>query len=293
VSAAEPAVPGHARSQAPAPRSELAWFVRYLRAFVRRELMATAAYRTTLAIRGFTFVMAVVSLVFFSRFVASAANPHLARYGGNYLAFSIVGLLVAELQHVALTGLAQRVRTAQVMGVLEAELSTPAAHWIVLGVPPIYEFGTAALRSAAYLVLASLLFGVRFHNVNAVSVAVVVPLIVAAFGGLGLLTAATTMLVRRINPLAAVLGALSVLLSGVIYPVSILPTWLQAVSRMLPMTHALEALRGALLTGASLGALRSYLLALAGFAVILIPAGLGAFIYSLRRARLDGSLTHY
>jgi ABC-2 type transport system permease protein len=235
----------------------------------------------------------VVSLIFFSRFVASAANPHLARYGGNYLAFSVVGLLVAELQHVGLSGLAQRIRTAQVMGVLEAELSTPAPPWMVLGVAPIYEFGTAAIRSVVYLVAASRLLGVRFQNVNFASVAVAVPLVLAAFGGLGLFTAATTMLVRRINPLAAVLGALSMLLSGVIYPVSILPPWLQSISRMLPMTHALEALRGALLAGAAPGALRSYLLALAVFAVILIPAGLGAFIYSLRRARLDGSLTHY
>ena len=41
---------------------------------------------------------------------------------------------------------------AQMMGTLEAEIATPAPPWMVLGAPPMYEFGAAALRSAAYLV---------------------------------------------------------------------------------------------------------------------------------------------
>jgi len=269
------------------------WFLRFLRAFVRREAAALGAYRTALVMRGVSFLLAVVSLVFFARFVGAAANPHLARYGGSYLAFGIVGLVVAELQQVGLSGLAQRVRMAQVMGVLEAELSTPAPPWIVLGAAPVYELGSATVRSIAYLAAAGLLLGVRFQNANWLSVAVALPLVVAAFGGLGLLTAATTMMVRRSNPIAMLLGAVSVLLSGVVYPVSVLPRWLQAAAELLPLTHALEALRGALLTGAGIGELRTPMLALALFAAMLIPAGLSTFIYALKRARIDGSLTHY
>lgn len=273
--------------------SQLVWFLRFLRAFVRRELISLSTYRTAMILRALTFGMAVLSLVFFSRFIGSAINPHLARYGGSYLGFSIVGFLVAELQQVGLAGLAQRIRMAQVMGVLEAELSTPAPPWMVLGVAPIYELGSATLRSAAYLTAAVLLLGVRFHDVNLASVAITLPLVLGAFGGLGLLTAATTMVVRRSNPVAMVLGGLSLLLSGVVYPVSVLPPGLRALSQLLPLTHALEALRGALLTGATVGALRSSLLALALFSIILIPTGLVAFIHSLKRARIDGSLTHY
>jgi ABC-2 type transport system permease protein len=269
------------------------WFFRFLRAFVRREMAAVGAYRTALIMRGLSFLLAVVSLIFFARFVGAAANPHLTRYGGSYLAFGIVGFVVAELQQVGLSGLAQRVRMAQVMGVLEAELSTPAPPWIVLGAAPVYELGTATVRSIGYLVAAGLLLGVRFQNANWVSVAVAVPLVVAAFGGLGLLTAATTMMARRSNPIAMMLGALSVLLSGVVYPVSVLPGWLQMAAELLPLTHALEALRGALLTGAGIADLRTSMLALALFAAILIPAGLSTFIYALKRARIDGSLTHY
>jgi len=68
---------------------------------------------------------------------------------------------------------------------------------------------------------------------------------------------------------------------------------LGGIGQLLPLTHALAALRGALLVGASPGALVTPLLALALFTVVLAPLGVGVFAFALRRARIDGSLSHY
>jgi ABC-2 type transport system permease protein len=269
------------------------WFLRVLYAFVRRELGAVGGYRTAFVIRILGFGLAVCSLLFLSRFVGAVVNPHLVAYRGNYLGFVVLGFLGTEFQQVGVSVLAQRIRMAQMMGTLEAEVATPAPPWMVLGAPPLYEFVTAALRSAAYLLSAKLLLGLDLSHANWVSLVVAVPLIVAAFSGLGLLAAATTMLVRRLNPVAMVIGSLSFFLSGVMYPVSVLPGWLRAVGRLLPLTHALAVLRGALLVGSGLDELRSSLLALLVFAGLLAPIGAGMFAFALRRARIDGSLSHY
>jgi ABC-2 type transport system permease protein len=278
---------------ASAPPPLPVWFGRVLAAFFRRELAHLSRYRLHVLTRLAGWTFAVVSLYFFARFVGAAPNQHLERYGGNYLAFSLVGLLVSELQYVGVTSLGNRVRMAQLMGFLEAELATPAPAWMVLGAAPLYEFGSAILRSTAYLMGASLLLGVGFERADPLSVLLAVPFVLAAFVGLGLLTAAGTMLTRRSNPVAMVLGAASLFLSGVVYPVSVLPGWLQAAGRLLPLTHALEALRLALLVGAPPRALAPSLGALAVFGCLLTPAGLLLFVYALRRARVDGSLTHY
>jgi ABC-2 type transport system permease protein len=269
------------------------WFLRILVAFVRRELAALGGYRMAFVIRILGFGLAVGSLLFLSRFVGAAVNPHLAAFRGNYLGFVVLGLLGTEFQQVGVSVLAQRIRMAQVMGTLEAEVATPAPPWMVLGAPPVYEFATAALRSAAYLLGAKLLLGLDLSHANWVSLMVSIPLIIAAFSGLGLLAAATTMLVRRLNPVAMVIGSLSFFLSGVMYPVTVLPGWLRAVGGLLPLTHALAVLRGSLLVGASLGELRSSLLALLVFAGLLAPVGAVTFAFALRRARIDGSLSHY
>jgi ABC-2 type transport system permease protein len=269
------------------------WFLRIFAAFVRRELIALTGYRAAFATRVLGFAFMAISLVFFSRFVGAAANPHMAAFGGNYLGFLAIGFLATELQQVGAAGLARRVRMAQMMGTLEAELATPTPPWMVLGVTPLYEFGGAALRSAAYLWGATLLVGLELPRANALTVLVAVPLVLVAFVGLGLLTAGTTMLARRTNPVQAILGSLSFFVSGVVYPVSVLPHWLQRVGQLLPLTHALVVLRGAFLVGAPPSALRGSLAALALFAAVLIPLGAASFGYALRRARVDGSLTHY
>jgi ABC-2 type transport system permease protein len=275
------------------PVARLPWFLRVLVAFVRRELAALGGYRTAFVVRIFGFGLAAGSLLFLSRFVGAAINPHLAAYRGNYLGFVVIGFLATEFQQVGVSGLAQRIRFAQMMGTLEAEIATPAAPWMVLGAPPVYEFAVSSVRSAAYLLGAKLLLGLDLSRVNWTSLVVSVPLIVAAFSGLGLLAAATTMLVRRMNPVAMVIGSMSFFLSGVMYPVSVLPAWLRAVGRFLPLTHALAVLRGALLVGAGPVELRDSLLALLIFTGALAPIGAGLFAFALKRARIDGSLSHY
>jgi ABC-2 type transport system permease protein len=269
------------------------WFFRIFVAMIRRELAEVTNYRMSFFVRVATFGLGIVALYFFSQFVGVTPNRHLERYGGNYLAFSIVGLIAAELQQVGVSALSQRVRMAQVMGFLEAQLATPAPAWLVLGGSPLYDFGAAALRSVAYLMGASLIFHVNFGRAHASSVALVALLVFLAFTGLGMVSAAGTLLARRQNPVAAILGASSLFLSGVAYPVSVLPHWLQVVSHAIPLTPALEALRGALLLGATPAELAPSLLSLGMFALVLTPAGLGLFAYGVRRARIDGSLTHY
>jgi ABC-2 type transport system permease protein len=271
----------------------LLWFLRVVVAFARRELSAISGYRAAFFIRIFGFVSVVASLYFLSRFVGAAANPHLAAYAGNYLGFVVVGVLATDFQQVGVAGLAQRIRAAQIMGTLEAELATPAPPWMVLGAPPIYEFGLAAVRSSAYLAGAWLLLGLDLSRANWLSVMVSAPLIIAAFSGLGLLAAGTTMLVRRINPVAMIIGSLSFFLAGVMYPVSVLPEWLRIVGRLLPLTHALTLLRGALLLGETPAQLGTSLGVLVLFAAVLAPIGAAVFAYALRRARADGSLSHY
>ena len=89
------------------------------------------------------------------------------------------------------------------------------------------------------------------------------------------------------------LNALASLLGGVYYPITVLPDWLQLLSRLVPVTYALRAMRLALLQGAPFAELIPDILALAFFAVLFLPLSLVAFRYAVQRARVDGSLTHY
>jgi len=75
--------------------------------------------------------------------------------------------------------------------------------------------------------------------------------------------------------------------------VTVLPGWLRAIGQLLPLTHVLLVMRGALLVGSGPVELRQSLIALLIFAGLLALIGVWTFSFALRRARMDGSLSHY
>ncbi|MFT5433203.1 MAG: ABC-type polysaccharide/polyol phosphate export permease, partial [Myxococcota bacterium] len=62
---------------------------------------------------------------------------------------------------------------------------------------------------------------------------------------------------------------------------------------ILPITHALEAMRGALLTGQSIGDLSRSLTILFVFTAVVLPVALWSFKRALHQLRVEGSVSHY
>jgi ABC-2 type transport system permease protein len=77
-----------------------------------------------------------------------------------------------------------------------------------------------------------------------------------------------------------------------LFPVSILPPWLQMVAHLNPVTYAMDALRGALLNGQGILSLWRPLLLLLTFAAVILPSSVVIFSWALRRTKVTGTLTH-
>ena len=79
-------------------------------------------------------------------------------------------------------------------------------------------------------------------------------------------------------------------MSGVYYPVEVMPGWMEALAAISPATYALEGIRAAVLDGAGLGALWGDLWPLALLGVVSIPLGLAVFRAGERYAKRHGKL---
>jgi ABC-2 type transport system permease protein len=81
--------------------------------------------------------------------------------------------------------------------------------------------------------------------------------------------------------------------SGVYYPVSVLPEWMQWLAKISPATYALEGIRAAILDGASLGELWHDIWPLILIGAACIPLGLAIFnrgeVYAKRHGKLKRS----
>ncbi len=263
-----------------------------LRAFVRRDLIDAASYKAAFAYQVITLVSSVLTVYFLSRMVAGADVPSLRPYGGDYFAFALIGVAFADYLAVSLASFSRGLRLAQRNGTLEAMLATPATPAQIVVGSALYRFLWSFARVVVY-VLSGLVLGATFPEANLLSATVTAALSILAFGAVGVLGAALVLVLKAWEPVTAVFSGLSWLLGGVLYPVSSLPGVAQHAASLLPITHALEAMRGALLDGRGLGELVGPLAGLAIFAAVVLPVAVWVFSWSVRRVRMEGSVGHY
>jgi ABC-2 type transport system permease protein len=140
--------------------------------------------------------------------------------------------------------------------------------------------------------IAGALLGGHFQPLNGLFVLGVLGLTCAALAGIGLLSAAFVVVFKQSEPFTGGFLALSMLLSGMMYPTSVLPSWLGVLAPFLPLTHAAALTRMLFISGADTSALAGHLLALSAFG-LLLPAGVVALRWSFKLARQTGSLGQY
>jgi len=262
-------------------------------AFLRRDFVASASYKFAFISQILGIFFSVLTFYFMSRLFGVAIVPYLAPYGGDYFSFVLTGVALASYLQVSLTTFSGSIRDAQVFGTLEALLVTQTEIPTVILCSSLYSFLMTSLRVIVFVVLGVLAFGMDLRNPNIVGALLILLLTIAAFSGLGIISASFVMVMKVGNPLNWIFSNLSWVLGGVFYPVAVLPDWLQKVAYLLPLTYSLEGMRLALLKGYRIWDLMPNLLPLAFFAVVVLPLSLWTFSYAVGKAKRDGSLTHY
>lgn len=261
-------------------------------AFFVRDYRLAVSYRA-----GFFFeiVGAIVNVFIFyfvSEFFGSALSGELEQYGGNYFLFVIVGIAFTTYLRVGLSGISTKVRDGQLMGTLELMLISPSRLPVTLLSSTLWAHLMATFGVLTYVAFA-VLVGPELGspNIGIALVALVVAII--GFNAIGLIVAASVIVLKQGSPVNWLVNTASVLLAGVFYPTTALPEPLEAIGRLLPMTHALDIVRRSLLAGEGMATLAPSFVALVVLTALYLPLGVLACHHAVRVAQTDGSLTAY
>ncbi len=265
-------------------------------AFFLRDFLTEISYPVAFVFQFGGVVFSSALFYFLAQALGGAASPYLSAYGGDYFAFVLIGIAFGSYFGAGLQSFARALREAQTTGTLEAMLMTPTRVSLVIVASALWDYCFTTLRVVLYLATGIVLFGLRFHDANYLGALLALLLSIISFSSFGIGAASFVMLFKRGDPITSLLASGVNLLGGVFFPVEIFAAhapWLLPLSQLLPLTYALHAMRLALLQHASLADLAPDLAALALFAAVLLPVSLLVFRWTVDRARLDGSLTHF
>ena len=229
-------------------------------------------------------------------FVANALQPIMGRVvreqGGDYFGFVLLGLVAISLLTTSLTGVYQAVSGSVNSGWLEAQLGTSTTMPVLLLGMSAYGFLWTLLRVSVLLVYGWAL-GAHVHWAGFLFGLPILLLLCASYFGLGLLLAAMFLAFRTIGPAQGVIVTVSTLLGGVYYPTESIPSWIESLSVVVPMTYGLRAVRRLVLEGVAPATVSHDALVMVGIAALSVAIGALAFHTALNHSRRRGTLSQY
>lgn len=267
--------------------------LRQLGMYLRRVWWEQTSYKTALALGAVTSGVGLVQFILLGHYLQAGNQfADLNAYGGNIVAYFLSGSVFAGFVAVCLSGFSSYLQAEQHAGTLESVAMSPmplSRAMVFSGVGGL--IGTV-IGSAVMLGTFGLLFHIRYQ-VDLAGMVLVLTFLVLALGSCGLAGCGVLLITKRGDPVTWVVTTLTTLLSGVLYPPSVLPGWLQSVAGVLPTTYALDGLRRSMLAGAGAASVWGSVVPLAVWAAIGLPLGFLVLRYGLARAQREGTLAEF
>jgi ABC-2 type transport system permease protein len=174
-------------------------------------------------------------------------------------------------------------------GTIEYTFMAPVSRPVHLIGMGIYSVLYGFVRAAAIFVAVVAFIGIDVPNANYGGAITLLAIASISFIGVGMMTAVLPLISpEKGTQLGFVAQGLMLVVSGVYYPVSVLPTWMQWIAKISPATYALRGIRDMILNGASLQWDDVWPLLVIG--TVSIPLGLGVFRAGERYAKQHGKL---
>jgi ABC-2 type transport system permease protein len=258
-------------------------------AFLKKDYINASSYKMAFIFQFIGIFFSALSFFFISKLIPNAA---VADYGGDYFSFVLIGIALSSFIGLGMGGFATIIRNMQTTGVIETVLTSRTKLGIILVGSLLWSYVITLINIAVYFVLGVFIFGIKV-NANIPAVIVVLILNSLCFNAIGIISAGLILIFKRGDPLTSIADKVFALLGGTMYPITIMPVWLQKIAMLLPITHSLNAMRHAVIQNYSFRELSMELYFLSLFALILVPISIVVFKFCLKKAKKEGSLIKY
>jgi ABC-2 type transport system permease protein len=176
-------------------------------------------------------------------------------------------------------------------GTIEYTFMAPLTRSVHLLGTGIFAVLYGLVRASIVFVAIAAVFGLHMPNANFFSALVLLAVASVSFVGIGMMTAVLPLISPEKGTQFGYVGqGLMLVVSGVYYPVDVLPRAMQWVATISPATYALDGMRAAILDGAGVGDVWHDIWPLILIGIVSIPLGIWVFRRGELHAKRHGKL---
>jgi ABC-2 type transport system permease protein len=261
--------------------------------FLRKDFLIETSYKFAFITGLLHAFIGILTFFFIDKLFGHTMTPHLETFQTGYFSYVFLSMAFFNYAGAGLGSFANKIREEQYQGTLEAVLSTPIKIPTFLISLSIWNFLYATFELIVYVALGLFIFKIDISNINPISALTVFSLSIITFSAMGILSASFVIMFKRGNPIAWIFSASEGLLAGIFFPISVLPSFLQVLSKFIPLTYSIRALELSVYRGYSVYALKNEILFLILFSITLLPLSIMFFKYSLEKTSKNGQLGTY
>jgi ABC-2 type transport system permease protein len=176
-------------------------------------------------------------------------------------------------------------------GTIEYTFMAPLTRAVHLLGTGIFAIGYGIVRAGVVFIAIAAFFGLHMPNANFATALVLIAVASVSFVGIGMMTAVLPLISpEKGTQFGYVAQGLMLVVSGVYYPVTVLPEFMQAIAKISPATYALRGERSAILDGASISQVWGDIWPMVIIGVISVPLGIWVFRRGEIHAKKHGKL---
>jgi ABC-2 type transport system permease protein len=213
------------------------------------------------------------------------------RSSAELTTYLMIGAMLWSYLSMLFDILAETVSWERWEGTIEYTFMSPASRATHLIGTSIYAVIYGIIRTSIMFAVISLFFDLELSGANYASALIVMAVASISLVGFGMMASVMPLLSpEKGEQVAFIFASVLLLISGVYYPVDVLPNWMQSLARFSPVTYALEGVRSALIDGQGIGSLWDSIWPLLIMGVVFVPIGLWVFEVGERYAKRTGRL---
>lgn len=176
-------------------------------------------------------------------------------------------------------------------GTIEYTLMAPVKRWVHLVGQTAYSLIYSLLTALIIGGTTALFFQLDLSRANLVGAALVILAGSLSLISIGIVASILPLLYpERGAQMTSVVQASFLLISGVYYPITVLPEWMQSIAVFSPITYVLDGVRAAVLDGKPVSELTAFIVPLLVLGAVLLPVGIQAFKMAEDYAKRSGKL---
>lgn len=207
--------------------------------------------------------------------------------------YLVIGTSVWSYLSVTFDGITELVTLERWEGTIEHTFMAPISRFTHMIGSCWYAILHGLLFTFAQLILVASFFRLDLSQANYLTAVFILLVGSISFIGFGIAAAVLPLLfTERGSQMSYIVKAVILLVSGVYYPISVLPGWMQPAARISPATYVLDGLRDALQHNAPIWShtiwASTWPLLISG--IVSIPLGLWVFGIAERYAKRAGKL---